>query len=71
MLTRRVGGSPEPIHERSIPQDAELLSAYPPPRTPNFPPTAGNARIAIAALPPLRLRSRPHPHRMREGERDA
>ena len=51
-----------------MPHDAELLIAYPPPRTPNFPPTAGNARIAIAALPPLRLRSSPHPHRMSAGE---
>ena len=43
------------------------LIENPPPRTPNFPATAGRARMAIAALPPLRLRSTPQPHRTTAG----
>src|SRR5918999_5932484 len=71
MLTSRVSGSGASIHGRSMFQDAELLIEYPPPRTPNLPPTAGSARTAIAAFPPLRLRSSPHPHRMSAGELSA
>src|SRR5207249_8693062 len=68
MLTRRVSGSGDLLHARSRPHDAELLMEYPPPRTPNLPPTAGSASTAIAALPPLRFRSRPHPQRTSAGE---
>src|SRR5919198_5095021 len=68
MLTRRVGGSSAAIQGRSMFQEAELLMEYPPPRTPNLPPTAGSASTDIAALPPLRFRSRPHPQRTSAGE---
>ena len=47
---------------------AELLVEYPPPRTPNFPPTAGSASTAIAAAPPFLFRSSPHPHRTTAGD---
>src|SRR4029453_19579069 len=67
MLTIRVLGSSAPIHVRAIPHDAELLIAYPPPGTPNFPATVGSARMAIDALPPLRLRSWPQPQRINAG----
>src|SRR5258706_7737891 len=46
---------------------AELLSVYPPPRTPNFPATAGGARTEATADPPLRFRSRPQPQRKAAG----
>src|SRR5919197_2787386 len=70
MLTRRVGGSGVSfIHAAALmPSAAELLIEKPPPRTPNFPATAGNAMIAAAALPPFRLRSSPHPHRTTAGD---
>src|SRR2546426_12358396 len=67
MLTRRVSGSGDLLHARSRPHEAELLIEYPPPRTPNLPPTAGSASTAIAALPPLRFRSSPHPQRISAG----
>src|SRR6266545_6238603 len=69
MLTRRVGGSGVSfIHAAAlIPKAAELLIEKPPPRTPNFPATAGKAMIAAAALPPLRFRSRPQPQRTSAG----
>ena len=70
MLTRRVAGSGVSfIHAAALmPSAAELLIEKPPPRTPNLPPTAGSARTAAAALPPLRLRSSPQPHRTSAGE---
>jgi hypothetical protein len=67
MLTMRVRGSSAFTQLRVMPQDAELLMAYPPPRTRNFPATAGRARIANDALPPFRLRSCPQPQRMTAG----
>src|SRR6185369_2970238 len=49
----------------------ELLIVNPPPRTPNFPATAGRARTAATADPPLRLRSRPQPQRTAAGRESA
>src|SRR5512137_217371 len=68
MLTTRVDASSAPIHDFVMPHDAELLIVKPPPRTPNLPATAGRARMAAAALPPLRLRSSPHPHLITAGD---
>ena len=51
-----------------MPNAVELLIENPPPRTPNLPATAGSASTAAAALPPLRFRSSPHPHRTSAGE---
>src|SRR5262245_61335547 len=68
MLIARVGGSGSRSHVRSMFHAVELLIEYPPPRTPNLPATAGSARIAAAALPPLRFRSSPQPHLTRAGE---
>src|ERR1051326_6589558 len=69
MLTTRVGGSGASIHCFDFwPYARELLIDNPPPRTPNFPATDGTARTAAAALPPLRLRSRPQPHRTTAGD---
>ena len=70
MLTRRVAGSGVSIHCASFrPKASELLIEKPPPRTPNLPPTDGSASTAAAALPPLRLRSRPQPQRTSAGGR--
>ena len=44
------------------------LIVMPPPRTPNFPATAGSAKMARTALPPLRLRSTPQPQRITAGD---
>ena len=44
------------------------LMVKPPPRTPNFPATAGSARMARTAWPPLRLRSTPQPQRTTAGD---
>ena len=68
MFTTRVDGSPAPIQDFVMPHDPELLSVYPPPRTPNLPATAGSARIAAAAFPPFRFRSSPHPQRITAGD---
>src|SRR5919112_4684025 len=68
MLTRRVPGSGSVTQVRLMFHDAELLIAYPPPLTPNLPPTVGSASTASAALPPLRFRSRPQPQRISAGE---
>src|SRR5512143_190566 len=70
---RRVEGSGVSfIHAAALmPHDAELLIEKPPPLTPNLPPTAGSAMMAAAALPPLRLRSSPHPQRMSAGDDSA
>ena len=69
MLTMRVVGSGVSfIHAAALmPKADELLIEKPPPRTPNFPATAGSASTAATALPPLRLRSSPHPHRITAG----
>src|SRR5436309_15632954 len=69
MLISRVTGagrSPAAARE-SRPQAFELLIVYPPPRTPNFPATAGSASTAAIAEPPLRFLSRPQPHRIAAG----
>ena len=72
MLTIRVDGSLACNHiEGENFKAAALLIEYPPPRTPNFPATAGSARMAMAALPPLRFRSTPQPQRMTAGFRSA
>ena len=69
MFTRRVAGSGVSIQAADLrPNASELLIEYPPPRTPNLPPTAGSASTAAAAFPPLRLRSRPQPHRTSAGD---
>ena len=70
MLTRRVGWLGRVVHPRRRldAQAVELLIEKPPPRTPNLPATAGSARTAAAALPPLRLRSRPQPQRTSGGD---
>src|SRR5262245_27120359 len=69
MLTRRVGGSAAAAEASpSISRHADELDiVYPPPRTPNLPATAGSARIAVVAEPPLRFRSGPHPQRNAAG----
>src|SRR5437773_11008695 len=71
MLTSRVDGSSVAIHVLSMFHDPELLIEYPPPLTPNLPPTAGSASTAAAAWPPLRFLSSPHPQRTSAGELDA
>src|SRR5262245_7268521 len=72
MFTRRVLGAGTPtIASAFAPHDAELLIVYPPPRTPNLPATAGLARIAVVAGPPLRFRSWPQPQRITAGDASA
>lgn len=73
MLTSRVRGSGVSFIQAAalMPNAEELLMEKPPPRTPNFPATAGRAMIAAAALPPFRLRSSPQPQRTSAGVADA
>ncbi len=68
MLTGRVAGSGSAAASDVLrSHTAELLSVYPPPRSPKAPATAGRARTAAAADPPLRFRSSPQPQRMTAG----
>ena len=70
MLTMRVRGSVggNPVARRCpTPPSCSSRSRRRGRRT--FPPTAGSARIASVALPPLRLRSCPQPQRMTAGLR--
>src|SRR5260370_2094736 len=68
MLTSRVVQLAAPAAAaESRSQAFEFDIVYPPPRTPNLPATAGNARMAATADPPLRFRSTPQPQRMTAG----
>src|ERR1700674_5384750 len=71
LISRAVKTPARAAARESRSQIPELLSVYPPPRTPNFPATADSARMAAVADPPLRLRSRPQPHRIAAGLDDA
>ena len=71
MFTTRADEGGPASGSTSIRYPAEVDRAQPLPRSPNFPYTAGSARTARTASVPLRVRSRPHPARIKAGRASA